>query len=108
MLFDELTFALVPEMTSEVLDVIVDLADSGMTMIVVKQKMGFARRAAGKMVPIDHGVIVEIRRILPSQANQFIYIVKMSAFAIRDWHAGTHALRNPAAFYRKPHPRGLS
>jgi general L-amino acid transport system ATP-binding protein len=47
MLFDEPTSALVPEMTSEVLDVIIDLADSGMTMIVVTQKTEFARRAAG-------------------------------------------------------------
>ncbi len=59
MLFDEPTSALDPEMISEVLDVIVDLADSGMTMIVVTHEMGFARRAADRMVFMDHGAIVE-------------------------------------------------
>ncbi|WP_299028251.1 amino acid ABC transporter ATP-binding protein [uncultured Sulfitobacter sp.] len=59
MLFDEPTSALDPEMISEVLDVIVDLAASGMTMIVVTHEMGFARRAADRMVFMDHGAIVE-------------------------------------------------
>jgi ABC-type polar amino acid transport system ATPase subunit len=59
MLFDEPTSALDPEMIAEVLDVIVDLADSGMTMIVVTHEMGFARRAADRMVFMDHGAIVE-------------------------------------------------
>jgi len=59
MLFDEPTSALDPEMIAEVLDVIVDLAESGMTMIVVTHEMGFARRAADKMVFMDHGAIVE-------------------------------------------------
>jgi general L-amino acid transport system ATP-binding protein len=59
MLFDEPTSALDPEMISEVLDVIVDLANSGMTMIVVTHEMGFARRAADRMVFMDHGAIVE-------------------------------------------------
>lgn len=59
MLFDEPTSALDPEMISEVLDVIVDLATSGMTMIVVTHEMGFARRAADRMVFMDQGAIVE-------------------------------------------------
>ena len=59
MLFDEPTSALDPEMIAEVLDVIVDLAQSGMTMIVVTHEMGFARRAADRMVFMDHGAIVE-------------------------------------------------
>lgn len=59
MLFDEPTSALDPEMISEVLDVIVDLAHSGMTMIVVTHEMGFARRAADRMVFMDQGAIVE-------------------------------------------------
>ncbi|MEP1765679.1 MAG: amino acid ABC transporter ATP-binding protein [Sulfitobacter sp.] len=59
MLFDEPTSALDPEMISEVLDVIVDLANSGMTMIVVTHEMGFARRAADRMVFMDQGAIVE-------------------------------------------------
>ena len=59
MLFDEPTSALDPEMISEVLDVITDLADSGMTMIVVTHEMGFARRAADRMIFMDHGEIIE-------------------------------------------------
>jgi len=60
MLFDEPTSALDPEMISEVLEVIVELADSGMTMICVTHEMGFARRVADKMVFMDHGEIVEM------------------------------------------------
>jgi ABC-type polar amino acid transport system ATPase subunit len=59
MLFDEPTSALDPEMINEVLDVMVELADSGMTMICVTHEMGFARKIADKMVFMDHGVIVE-------------------------------------------------
>jgi ABC-type polar amino acid transport system ATPase subunit len=59
MLFDEPTSALDPEMISEVLDVMVDLADGGMTMIVVTHEMGFARSVADKVVFMDQGEIVE-------------------------------------------------
>lgn len=59
MLFDEPTSALDPEMINEVLDVMVELADSGMTMICVTHEMGFARRVADTMVFMDHGEIVE-------------------------------------------------
>ena len=59
MLFDEPTSALDPEMISEVLDVIVDLADEGMTMICVTHEMGFARKAADRMIFMDHGEIIE-------------------------------------------------
>ena len=59
MLFDEPTSALDPEMISEVLDVIVDLAEEGMTMVVVTHEMGFARRAADRMVFMDQGEIIE-------------------------------------------------
>lgn len=59
MLFDEPTSALDPEMISEVLDVMIELADEGMTMVVVTHEMGFARRAADKMVFMDEGRIVE-------------------------------------------------
>ena len=59
MLFDEPTSALDPEMISEVLDVIVELALSGMTMICVTHEMGFARKVADKMVFMDFGEIVE-------------------------------------------------
>ena len=59
MLFDEPTSALDPEMIKEVLDVMIDLAQSGMTMICVTHEMGFARKVADQMVFMDHGRIVE-------------------------------------------------
>jgi len=59
MLFDEPTSALDPEMISEVLDVIVDLANEGITMIVVTHEMGFAKKAADRMIFMDGGKIVE-------------------------------------------------
>ena len=59
MLFDEPTSALDPEMIKEVLDVMIDLAQSGMTMIVVTHEMGFARTVADGMVFMDEGRIVE-------------------------------------------------
>ncbi len=59
MLFDEPTSALDPEMISEVLDVMLELAEEGMTMIVVTHEMGFARKAADTMVFMDEGEIVE-------------------------------------------------
>ncbi|WP_298260500.1 amino acid ABC transporter ATP-binding protein [uncultured Litoreibacter sp.] len=59
MLFDEPTSALDPEMISEVLDVIVELAEEGMTMVVVTHEMGFARKVADKMVFMDAGEIIE-------------------------------------------------
>ncbi len=59
MLFDEPTSALDPEMISEVLDVMVDLAKEGMTMIVVTHEMGFARSVADSVVFMDDGEIVE-------------------------------------------------
>jgi len=60
MLFDEPTSALDPEMIKEVLDVMVDLASSGTTMIVVSHEMGFARSAAKRVAFMDGGRIVEI------------------------------------------------
>ncbi len=60
LLFDEPTSALDPEMVQEVLDVMTELASSGMTMVVVTHEMGFARRAADRVVFLDGGQIVEI------------------------------------------------
>jgi len=60
MLFDEPTSALDPEMIAEVLDVITELADGGMTMICVTHEMGFARQVADVMLFMDHGKIVEM------------------------------------------------
>jgi polar amino acid transport system ATP-binding protein len=59
MLFDEPTSALDPEMIHEVLDVMLDLAKEGMTMVVVSHEMGFARAAADRIILLDHGLIVE-------------------------------------------------
>ena len=60
MLFDEPTSALDPEMISEVLDVMTELARDGMTMIVVTHEMGFARKVANRVVFMDNGEIVEM------------------------------------------------
>jgi len=59
MLFDEPTSALDPEMIKEVLDVMLDLAKEGMTMVVVSHEMGFARAAASRVIFMDEGQIVE-------------------------------------------------
>ena len=59
MLFDEPTSALDPEMIREVLDVMRDLADSGMTMIIVTHEIGFATEVADRIVMFDEGVIIE-------------------------------------------------
>jgi ABC-type polar amino acid transport system ATPase subunit len=59
MLFDEPTSALDPEMIKEVLDVMLDLAKAGMTMVVVTHEMGFARAAANRLIFMDAGKIVE-------------------------------------------------
>jgi polar amino acid transport system ATP-binding protein len=59
MLFDEVTSALDPELVKEVLDVMRELAQEGMTMIVVTHEMGFAREVANRVIFMDQGVIVE-------------------------------------------------
>ena len=59
-LFDEPTSALDPEMINEVLDVMIDLANDGMTMICVTHEMGFARKVADTMVFMDEGKIIEV------------------------------------------------
>ncbi len=59
MLFDEPTSALDPEMISEVLDVMVELAQSGMTMLCVTHEMGFARKVANRVIFMDFGEIIE-------------------------------------------------
>ena len=62
MLFDEPTSALDPEMVKEVLDTMVDLADEGMTMLVVTHEMGFARQVADRIVFMDSGQILEVNK----------------------------------------------
>ena len=61
MLFDEPTSALDPEMISEVLDVMFELAQDGMTMVVVTHEMGFARKVADKVMFMDRGEVVEVK-----------------------------------------------
>lgn len=59
MLFDEPTSALDPEMINDVLDVMVELANEGMTMMVVTHEMGFAQKVADRVIFMDEGKIVE-------------------------------------------------
>ena len=61
MLFDEPTSALDPEMIKEVLDVMIELAQEGMTMMVVTHEMGFARKVADRVIFMDEGAIIEDR-----------------------------------------------
>ena len=72
MLFDEPTSALDPELVGDVLDVMRDLAESGMTMVVVTHEMGFAREVGDRLLFMDHGAIVEegsAREVLASPEN---------------------------------------
>jgi len=62
MLFDEPTSALDPEMISEVLDVMVELAKEGMTMVCVTHEMGFAKKVADSMIFMDEGQIIETNK----------------------------------------------
>jgi general L-amino acid transport system ATP-binding protein len=59
MLFDEPTSALDPEMISEVLDVMVELAEEGMTMLCVTHEMGFAKKVANRVIFMDAGEVIE-------------------------------------------------
>ena len=69
MLFDEPTSALDPEMVKEVLDTMVDLADEGMTMLVVTHEMGFAKEVANRVVFMDAGQIIETAAPEPFFSN---------------------------------------
>jgi general L-amino acid transport system ATP-binding protein len=69
MLFDEPTSALDPEMVKEVLDTMVQLAEDGMTMLVVSHEMGFARQVANRIVFMDEGQIVEMNAPEPFFSN---------------------------------------
>ena len=69
MLFDEPTSALDPEMVAEVLDTMIDLAESGMTMICVTHEMGFAKQVADRVIFMDEGRIVEINKPIPFFEN---------------------------------------
>ena len=69
LLFDEPTSALDPEMINEVLDVMIELAQSGMTMICVTHEMGFAKKVANRVVFMDEGKIIEINAPMALFAN---------------------------------------
>jgi polar amino acid transport system ATP-binding protein len=82
MLFDEPTSALDPEMIQEVLDVMLDLASEGMTMIVVSHEMGFSRNAADRVIFMDGGLIVEegppsVMFSSPSQERTKLFLSKV-------------------------------
>jgi ABC-type polar amino acid transport system ATPase subunit len=82
MLFDEPTSSLDPEMVKEVLDVMIDLAADGMTMLCVTHEMGFAREAANQVVFMDQGSIVETASpatffTVPSQERTRLFLDKM-------------------------------
>jgi len=82
MLFDEPTSALDPELVGEVLDVMRDLAQAGMTMVVVTHEMGFAREVGDTLVFMDGGVVVEAgdpREVLtnPQQARTKAFLSKV-------------------------------
>ncbi len=84
MLFDEPTSALDPEMIQEVLDVMLDLAKEGMTMVVVSHEMGFARAAANRAILMDEGLIVEeaapdILFTNPTQERTKLFLSKILA-----------------------------
>jgi len=100
MLFDEPTSALDPEMIKEVLDIIMGLADAGMTMICVTHEMGFARRAADRIVFMDRGAIVE--QGTPDQIFDSPKTERLQAFLSRTLHAATTAPRelSPAGAVR--------
>ena len=69
MLFDEPTSALDPEMVAEVLDTMIDLAESGMTMICVTHEMGFAKQVADHVIFMDEGKIIESNKPIPFFEN---------------------------------------
>lgn len=97
MLFDEPTSALDPEMISEVLDVMTSLAEEGMTMIVITHEMGFARRAANRVVFMDEGEIVEeappdqfFTHAKSARAQDFLSKILMPHLSLRVLPRETH------------------
>jgi polar amino acid transport system ATP-binding protein len=107
MLFDEPTSALDPEMISEVLDVMSDLARDGMTMLIVTHEMGFAREVADRVIFIDQGQIVEAGDpdaffVNPQEirTRQFIGTI-LSHYSEDADAANTHRRRNQPALHDK-------
>jgi polar amino acid transport system ATP-binding protein len=86
MLFDEVTSALDPELVGEVLEVMRQLAEEGMTMMVVTHEMGFARRVADRVVFMDDGVIIEEGP--PEQLLEFAERKALKPAGMNDFHNG--------------------
>ncbi len=84
MLFDEPTSALDPEMIQEVLDIIIELAESGMTLLCVTHEMGFARRVSNRIIFMDHGEIIE--QGSPAQLFDRPESPRLEAFLARVMH----------------------
>ena len=105
MLFDEPTSALDPEMISEVLDVMVDLAREGMTMMVVTHEMGFASKVAHRVIFMDKGEIVEdalkdgFLRQPPQRSRAEVPVEDPVALACSR-HSGAHPKRPTSAIAR--------
>ena len=101
LLFDEPTSALDPEMIAEVLDVMVELARSGMTMIVVTHEMGFARKVADTMVFMDKGEIVEVgpprASVQSAQIRAFRHFSQSNPQSLGARHEPYFPSRSPAA-----------
>jgi general L-amino acid transport system ATP-binding protein len=85
MLFDEPTSQLDPVMTGEVLDIILELAQTGMTMICVTHEMGFARRLANRIIFMDRGEIIEQGK--PSEIFEGARSARLREFLARVMHA---------------------
>jgi general L-amino acid transport system ATP-binding protein len=85
MLFDEPTSQLDPLMTGEVLDIIIELAEAGMTMLCVTHEMGFARRVASRIIFMDHGEIIE--QGTPDQVFSAARSSRLQEFLARVMHA---------------------
>lgn len=89
MLFDEVTAALDPEIVREVLDVILNLAKEGMTMLIVTHEMGFARAVADKIIFMDEGQIIE--RSTPEEFFQSPKTTRARKFLnLFDYHQAAH------------------
>ena len=104
LLLDEVTASLDPEMVREVLDVVLELARTGMTMLIVTHEMGFARAIADRIVFMDEGRIVEVDPppqvlrgpVLGSRAQVPRHLQLRGRQAVRAWCGGRRASPRPA------------
>ena len=102
MLFDEPTSALDPEMVKEVLDTMVDLAEEGMTMLVVTHEMGFAREVANRVVFMDAGPdhrVQHAERVLRQSAARADKAVPQPDLAVRSISSSWPGLSRPSTSF---------